>query len=77
MKWLQIAMTESYTWNLGTGLLHLSTHEVTKGVGGKGKKKDKQEFHTKERKSRKYRAKFGRFEGAVKLSWVIPSIKTE
>lgn len=37
-------MTESYTWNLGTGLLHLSTHEVTKGVGGKGKKK---EFHTK------------------------------
>lgn len=43
----------------------------------KEKKKDKQEFHTKERKSRKYRAKFGRFEGAVKLSWVIPSIKTE
>lgn len=44
MKWLQIAMTESYTWNLGIGLLHLSTHEIKKGVGGKGKKK---EFQTK------------------------------
>lgn len=32
-------MTESYAWNLGTGLLHLSTHEGTKGVGGKGKEK--------------------------------------
>lgn len=39
MKWLQIAMTESYTWNLGRGLFYLSTHEVTKGVGGKGGKK--------------------------------------
>lgn len=52
-------------------------HEVTKGVGGKGKKKGKQEFHTRERKSIKYRAKFGRFDGAVKISWVLPSIKTE
>lgn len=39
--------------------------------------KSKQEFHTKERKLRKDRAEFGRFEGAVKISWIIPSIKTE
>lgn len=45
-------------------------------VGGKGRK-SKQEFHKKERKSRKCRAKFGRFDGAVKISWIIPSIKME
>lgn len=69
MKWLQIAMTESYTWNLGTGLLHLSTHEVTKGVGGKGKKKKS----SIQKEVKKIQSKFGRFDGAVKIS----AIKTE
>lgn len=49
IKWLQIVMTESYAWNLGTGLLHLSTHEGTKGVGGKGKEKASKSLIQKKR----------------------------
>lgn len=76
MKWLQIAMTEHYTWNLGTGLLHLSTHEVTKGIGGKGKKVSKSSKGKKRRKENTKRS-FGRFDGAIRISWIISSVKTE
>lgn len=68
MKCLQIARTESYTWKLSTGWFHLGIHKVTKDVGGKGKK-SKQDFTTKESKSRKYRAKLG---SAVRIPGIIP-----